>query len=270
MNKEGSSLIYTIPEDRTEQIICHGDSIIFGNRPEWSDATWRPLKLSLIRSRQWFDYDPHEKLPVIIWITGGAFTHSDANVWAPEMTYFAKRGFAVASIDYSSAARMRFPMPMEDIKWGIRYLKAHAEDLHLDVDRMVVMGESAGAYFAALTALTNNTEDFTFGEYLDQDTKVRGAVTLYTCAKEVHMEGDRIIMPDLTGYIRQDAPPFLMFHGTQDAIVSCEESRYLHDALTEKGVQADLYLIEGAHHADCPFYQPAVKDKILSFIRSVI
>ena len=66
-------MIHTIQQDRTEKIICHGDSIIFGNRPEWSDATWRPLKLSLIRERQFFDYDPHETLPVIIWITGGAF-----------------------------------------------------------------------------------------------------------------------------------------------------------------------------------------------------
>lgn len=264
-------MIYQLEQDRTEQIICHGDSIIFGNRPEWSDATWRPLKLSLIRSRQWFEYDPHETLPVIIWITGGAFTHSDANVWAPELTYFAKHGFAVASVDYSSAARMRFPMPMEDIKWGIRYLKAHAKELHLDPDRFVVMGESAGAYFAALTALTSGTDQFKFGEYLEYDSDVKAAVTLYTCAKEVHMEGDRIIMPDLTGYIREgEVPPFLMFHGTGDQVVSCEESKYFHDALTAKGASADLYLVEGAHHADCPFYQQKIKEQILAFFRSVL
>ena len=264
-------MIHTIQQDRTEKIICHGDSIIFCNRPEWSDATWRPLKLSLIRERQFFDYDPHETLPVIIWITGGAFTHSDANVWAPELAWFAKRGFAVASIDYSSAARMRFPMPMEDIKWGIRYLKAHAQELHLDPDRMVVMGESAGAYFAALTALTSGTDEFKFGEYKEFDSDVKAAITLYTCAKEVHMEGDRIVMPDLTGYIRKGSLlPFLMFHGTEDGIVSCEESRYLHDALTANGGKAELYLVEGAHHADCPFYQEKVKEMIIEFINSVL
>lgn len=261
---------YTIQQDRTDPIICMGDEITYGHRPEWSGATWRPLKLSLIRTRQWFDYDPHEDMPVIIWICGGAFTHEDKNVWAPEMTYFAKRGFAVASIGYSAEARMRFPMPLEDIKLGIRYLKAHAKELHLDPDRMVIMGESAGAYLAALTALTSGDPEFEVGEYQDQTSAVRAAITLYSCAKEVHMEGDRIVMPDLTGYITKDAPPFLIFHGTADTVVSCEESEYFYNALQAQGIPADFYLIEGAHHADCPMYQPKIKDRIIEFIQSAI
>ena len=61
-----------------------------------------------------------------------------------------------------------------------------------------------------------------------------------------------------------------MFHGTEDGIVSCEESRYFHDALVENGGKADLYLVEGAHHADCPFFQEKVKDMILEFIHSIL
>ena len=263
-------MIHHMQEDRTDHIVCMGDEITYGHRPEWSGATWRPLKLSLIRDRQWFPYDPHDKMPVIIWICGGAFTHADKNVWAPEMTYFAKAGFAVASIDYSATARTRYPMPIEDVKLGIRYLKAHAEEFNLDPERFVIMGESAGAYLAALAALTANHRELDVGAYQEQDSSVRAAIPLYSCAKEVHLEGERILMPDLTGFIDDSAPPFLMFHGTDDNIVSCEESVYLHDALTAHGVRADLYLVEGAHHADCPMYQPAVKQMIVDFIRSVI
>lgn len=261
---------YTITQNRTEPIICLGDEITYGHRPEWSDATWRPLKLSLMRSRQWFDYDPQENMPVIIWLCGGAFTHVDKNVWAPEMSYFAKNGFAVASIEYSTTARTRFPMPLEDIKLGIRYLKAHARQLHLDPDRMVVMGESAGGYLAALTAVTGDCREYNIGEYPEQSSAVRAAIPLYPCVREVHMEGDRIIMPDITKFIDAKTPPFLIIHGTCDHVVSCKESEYLYESLITSQVPADLCLIEGAEHADSPIYQTAVKDKIIQFIRSAI
>lgn len=261
---------YTIPQDRTEPIICLGDEITYGHRPEWSDATWRPLKLSLMRQRQWFDYDPHENMPVIIWLCGGAFTHVDRNVWTPEMAYFCKNGFAVASIDYSSTARTKFPMQLEDIKLAIRYLKAHADQLHLDADRMVIMGESAGAYLAALAAVTGDRPEYDTGEYLEHSSAVCAAVPMYPCVREVYMEGNRIIMPDITRFISKNTPPFLIFHGTCDNIVPHEESEYLHDALTANHVPASLYLIEGAHHADCPLYQTSIKEKILNFICSVL
>ncbi len=161
-------------------------------------------------------------------------------------------------------------MQLEDIKLAIRYLRAHAEKYHLDMDRVVVMGESAGAYFAALTALTGKRREFDKGEYLDQDSSVRGCVTLYTCSSEVHMDSDRLIFPDLTGFIDENTPPFFMVHGTADTTVPYQESVRLHDALNAKGAKADLVLLEGAHHADSPMYQDAMKDRILEFIHSVI
>ncbi|MDO4620945.1 MAG: alpha/beta hydrolase [Lachnospiraceae bacterium] len=259
-----------LKQDRTEKIVCLGDEITYGHRPEWSDATWRPLKMSLMRVRQYFDYDPHEEMPVIIWIGGGAFTHSDKNVWAPEMTYFAKRGFIVASIDYSSEGRARFPMMLEDIKLGIRYLRAHAKDFHIDPDRMVIMGESAGAYLASLVALTGEERKYDVGEYQEYSSAVSAAISLYGCTKRVVMEGGRIDLPELMPMVTEKTPPFLMFHGTGDKVVSCTESEALYDELQKHGVPSDLYLIEDANHADCPMYQPAIKDMIIEFIHKVI
>ena len=84
------------------------------------------------------------------------------------------------------------------------------------------------------------------------------------------MEGDRIVMPDLTGFITKDAPPFLMYHGTKDETVSCKESEDFYDALTANGIRADLYLIEGAHHADAPLYQTEIKEQIAAFAHEMI
>ena len=186
---------YEIEQDRTYPVICLGDEITYGQRPEWSDATWRPLKMSLMRYRQWFDYDPHEKMPVIIWICGGGFTHADKNVWAPEMEYYARHGFIVASIDYSTVARTVWPMQIEDIKLAIRFLRAHAEQYHVDKERIVVMGESAGAYLAAAVGLLGR--EFDKGEYLEESSAVSAVVPFYGVFREVRMDGDRMHLPAL-------------------------------------------------------------------------
>ncbi len=261
---------FTIQERRTESVSCMCDEITYGIHREWCDVTWKPLNLSLLRERHFFDYDPHRITPVIIWICGGAFTHVDKNVWMPELAYFAKKGFAVASIEYDADARMRFPDPILQIKQAIRFLRAKAQEFQLDPDRMVIMGESAGAYLANFVALTNDNRSFEKGEYLEYSSSVKAAVSLYTCAKEIHMEGDRIVMPDLTEYVTETAPPFMLFHGTKDEVVSCKESEYFYDALVNRGIQADLYMIEGAKHADSPFYQSEIKDQIIDFMKQVL
>jgi len=259
---------YDLEQNRTNPVVCLGDEVTYGQRPEWSDATWRPLKLSLMRYRQWFDYDPHQKMPVIIWICGGAFTHADKNVWAPEMEYYARRGFIVASVDYSTVARATWPMQIEDIKLAIRYLRAHADQFHIDKERFVVMGESAGAYLAAATGLLGREYDK--GEYLEESSAVRGVIPLYGVFGNVRMDNDRLHMPSLYEHVTPDAPPFMLLHGTDDQMVGKEGSEKLYALLQANGVRSDLYIIHGAHHADSPFYQPEIKDKILQFIHEAI
>lgn len=260
---------YTIPGEREESVVCMCDEITYGFKQEWCDVTWKPLKMSLLRERHYFEHDPKGKTPVIVWICGGAFTHMDRNVWMPELVYFVKKGYAIASIGYDADARMHFPEPVLNIKAGIRYLRAHAEEFQLDAEKMFIMGESAGAYLADFVALTNGRPEYEKGDYLDFSSEVKGAVSLYGCAKEVHMEGERIVMPDLGGYVTEDAPPVLLFHGTEDDVVSCKESEYLYELLENSGIRTDLYLVEGAYHADVPMYQKAVKDIIIQFLSDI-
>ncbi len=90
--------------------------IVYGYRMEGSNAVYRPLSLSLMRPRISFPYDEkHSNLPVIVWLCGGSFSVMDRNVWTPELAWFEKRGYAVASIDYSVTARAKFSDQIEDV-----------------------------------------------------------------------------------------------------------------------------------------------------------
>lgn len=91
------------------------------------------------------------------------------------LAYLAKlalNGFAVASVEYRTSNEGAYPMPLEDVKAAIRYLKAHAERYSLDENKFGVAGESAGGYLAAMCAL-NNDKSLDVGNYLDYSSEVQ-------------------------------------------------------------------------------------------------
>jgi dipeptidyl aminopeptidase/acylaminoacyl peptidase len=49
-------------------------------------------------------------------------------------------------------------------------------------------------------------------------------------------------------HVSQNAPPFLIAHGTLDETVPFEQAERLHEALVDVGVKAELHPIVGAYH----------------------
>jgi acetyl esterase/lipase len=54
-------------------------------------------------------------------------------------------------------------------------------------------------------------------------------------------------------YIKAGAPPFLIFHGSQDRLVSPSQTLILHKALIAVGANSTRYVLEGAGHGDLSF-----------------
>ena len=259
--------------DIKDQVVLQADRICYWQRQDWCEGRYRQLNFSLMKPRCHYAYDKDETYPLILWITGGSFIEEDINIWMPDLVYYVKYGYAVAGVDYSINGRTHFPMGLEDIKACIRYIRAHAKDLHIDPDRIGIMGESAGGYYTALTALTSNTSKYDKGDFLEYSSSVRCAVPWYTPCKMKQLEDlpeqeiARFLdeYPDLDTLVYPDAPPMMLLHGTADELVPYHESELLYEALTNCGAKADLYLVEGANHADHHFIQESTKELILDF-----
>ena len=262
--------------DILEPFVVMGSDIVYGQRPEWFNAHWRPLKMSLLRSRRHFDYDPFpEKVPAIVFIPGGGFVHTDRNALAPEMVWFAKHGFAVFSLDYSTTAKTRFPMQIEDIKQGIRYIRKNADMFGVDEERIHIMGESSGAYLAAYVALTNGDNAYEKGEYLEYSSDVRSAVVMYPVVtpermyKKIGKESplpDTESYPDLCGMVSKDTVPFMVLCGEMDDKCPLSESEAFYSSLEEKGAGSPLFvLMKNTNHADLPLFQDSTKRMISEF-----
>lgn len=265
--------------------------IVYANEIDDFSCHNTPLKMNFIHARK--QYAPMEKLPLLIWAEGGAWRLSSPALRLPELSYYAYHGYAVADIQYAVTTERMWPAPVENIKTAIRYLKAHADSLGIDPDRICLAGESAGAHLTAVAGLTSKTDLFTTGEWSGFDNSVQAVINWYTpgdipvTLRErgqaeracflVQPEGEllrtdldrdpaRIAEIDPMTYVTPDAPPFLFFHGDADHLVPASASRALYDKLQASGVEADYYLVEGASHASEEFAQPAVQKIMLDFM----
>ena len=54
-------------------------------------------------------------------------------------------------------------------------------------------------------------------------------------------------------YVSASAPPFLIFHGSKDRLVSPSQTLLLHNSLLAAGGRSTRYVLEGANHGDLAF-----------------
>ena len=93
--------------------------------------------------------------PVVIAAHGGAWKSGDRSRYRYLAPRLAEAGYAVFAIDYKLVVdgQNRHPAAALDLIRAIRFVVDCAEQLSLDRDRIVLMGDSAGAHLSALVAL---------------------------------------------------------------------------------------------------------------------
>jgi len=107
--------------------------------------------------------------PACILVHGGGWKNGNKRVYiTPLFEPLAKSGFAWFAINYRLAPEHRWPACADDVKAGIKWVKAHAAEYKIDPNRIALIGESAGAQLAAFVAAQN-----------DADTRVAAVVPFY-------------------------------------------------------------------------------------------
>ncbi len=93
--------------------------------------------------------------PVVVWLHGGALiVGSRSSVPRNLLELCRKEGFALVSFDYRLAPEVKLPAILEDVRDGFRWLREKGPKLlHVDLDRLVVTGGSAGGYLTLMTGV---------------------------------------------------------------------------------------------------------------------
>ncbi|MBR2970226.1 MAG: alpha/beta hydrolase [Clostridia bacterium] len=117
--------------------------------------------------------------PVLINIHGGAFIAGDKKYRRALCTWHATHGLFVFNVNYGLCPEYSFPTPIEHLIAALNWIADNAENLRLDLSRVAVGGDSAGAYYAAmLGAISSNPK---LQEVFENKPKVRLRALLLNC-----------------------------------------------------------------------------------------
>lgn len=243
--------------------------------------------------------------PVIVSIHGGAFMGGDkADAQVLPMLEGLNRGYAVVAVNYRLSGEAQFPALVHDAKAAVRWIRANAARYGLDPEQIAAWGGSAGGYLASMlgtSAGVEALEDLRLGN-AEQPSHVQAVVDWFGptdflsmdrllaergLAPAAGMEHDGANSPEslLLGqkiteipdrvraanpetYVSPASPPFLLQHGTLDAVVpvqmSLQFAARLRGAIGEERVECDL--LEGAEHGDARFESPENVARVLGFL----
>ena len=90
------------------------------------------------------------------WQVGSRHSAGPAYAGRPPTPFerIAQAGIAVASVDYRLSGEATWPAQLHDAKAAVRWLRARADEIGIDPDRIAAWGESAGGHLAELLGLT--------------------------------------------------------------------------------------------------------------------
>lgn len=108
----------------------------------------------------WYADDSGDKRPTIIYFHGGGFLFGDKTAGDPLavkaggsvglMLRIVNEGYNLVSVNYALAPEYRFPAQVIQCNAALIWLRDNAESLGLDMERVVIMGSSAGANMSLL------------------------------------------------------------------------------------------------------------------------
>jgi acetyl esterase/lipase len=242
--------------------------------------------------------------PALIHIHGGGFMigdkrddHMDAYLTA------IKRGMAAVSIEYRLSGEAIFPAAVIDVRNAIRYLREHAGEYHINPDKLIAIGGSAGGNLAAILGMNIPNGEFT-GESPTENYKEQPFVSLaidqfgpmnfrtmddqarkngiskvehdepfspeskYIGVAVADADDELVAAANPATYINDKMCPMLVQLGTADKLVPYEQSVEFVNAIREKlgDDKVEFIPIEGANHEDKKFFAEENMNIVFDFI----
>lgn len=181
--------------------------------------------------------------PAIIVIHGGGWRNGDKQEYfEPTTRYLANLGFVVFDIQYRLSGTALWPAQLEDAQAALHWVRDCAGEYNVDPRRIALMGRSAGAHIALMTALEADAAtqvQAVIGIYTPTDIKYKNL----TDASPVYnlMGGpweqlrDEYTAANPIDQVRGNLPPILMVEGMMDTIVPYTDGDQLSRRLTMTG-----------------------------------
>jgi acetyl esterase/lipase len=212
---------------------------------------------------------PH---PTALVIHGGGWSARDRSDMARVCRQLARNGMAAFNANYRLAPEHLYPAQLEDVQAALRFLAANADRWHLDTDRFITVGYSAGGHLALLAA----------GKQGPAGPRIRAVVaggapvdfSLYPKSPYItkFIGGSPKEYPDAwqdaspIRYVDSQHPSVFLYHARWDRLVGYNNSQIMYDALRQRGVDAAIHTRIGGHLLVGAHQSPSIR-RALPFLR---
>ena len=222
-------------------------------------------------------YLPNDQVgavPCVVTIQGGGFLPQDGKRFKPFAERLATHGIASALISYRGRPDHTFRETMSDVWASIRFVRENAERYGLNPDQIGVTGRSAGGTLAALVAVQGREDGprkrvqaaVCFAgvyDFIGRFTDAEQLAAQPRAKTKLKTNGDWIgssfsatnpdwISASAIRHGNAGDPPVLLLHSKDDRVVPWQQSRDMHAALLDAGIESELKLYENGGHAVDP------------------
>lgn len=224
----------------------------------------RTLKLDLYKPREKLG-----KLPAIVCIHGGGWAKGSRKSYTKVAQAIAAHGYVAVTISYRLSGEAVFPAAIMDCKAAVRFLRAHAQTLGINPDKIGAIGSSAGGHLAALLATSYGAEELEgSGGYAAFSSQIQAVVPMaaqtdFLSARNRQVSEERLIWKQFMGGTQEEKPdayqlaspiehlnfadpPCFLISGEMDD----ESTRAVkfRKRMNQLGISSELEIIEGAPH----------------------
>ncbi len=213
-------------------------------------------------------HDPAEEIgvtkrPLVLVCPGGAYVYTSAREAEPIALQFASMGYHSAVLHYSVAPGATYPVALTEVAASVKLFREHAEEWHIDPEKILVLGFSAGGHLAASYGCFWK-EDFVAKEVGAADPEVlrpNGMILGYpviTSGEFAHQGSIENLLGDryeelkekmsLEKQVNADFPPTFLWHTFADGSVPVENSLLLVSALRKAGIPTEFHMYPDGGH----------------------
>jgi acetyl esterase/lipase len=191
------------------------------------------------------------RLPVVVFLYGGGWHWGDRDDYGFAARALAAQGFVVVLPDYRLYPQVRFPAFVKDSAAAVRWVQDNIAGYGGEPTQVAVAGHSAGAYNTLMLALDH--------QWLG-DRPIQAAISISGPADFYPFTNDNArnalgnapdpLQTQPVTFVRKDAPPILLIHGTADTLVRIRNSERLLAQQHAAGGTIELRRLENGSHND--------------------
>lgn len=234
--------------------------------------------------------------PLLVFVHGGSWMEGSRKEMTDYLYTFSALGYTVATIDYDlldlydylTGELVSINAQVGLVSQAVSYLTDNAEQYHIDTEKVVLIGHSAGGQLTGCLAERISEHPEEYGYQLAGVVILAGATDFRTMLYEdYHWEGNISLglMPfifdgvedgdiitelekvDVMSNITEKLPPVLLVHGNNDTVVPLTMSQNLYQSLKELGVDTELVVVQGMTHG---LDEQAVSNAIYTYLTAYI